>query len=180
MGVGTCLDGRKPRGLARSVVSESKLPDVLGLGLGVVFCGTAAGTQSALRRAYYAGSGNRFWSILYETGLVATKLRPEEYGGVLAYGIGLTDVCKAHAGMDNELPSGAFDVAGLRAKIAEIQPRVIAFNGKKAARVALDLEPKVELSYGAQSESFTGVEVWVLPSTSRAANGSWDAAPWHA
>jgi G:T/U-mismatch repair DNA glycosylase len=37
------------------------LPDVLQPDLKVVFCGTAAGTQSAQAGAYYAGRGNYFW-----------------------------------------------------------------------------------------------------------------------
>jgi double-stranded uracil-DNA glycosylase len=36
---------------------EDVLPDVLGPGLRVVFCGTAAGAVSAVRGAYYAGPG---------------------------------------------------------------------------------------------------------------------------
>jgi len=39
------------------------LPDVLTPGLQVVFCGTAAGTASAKRGAYYAGPGNQFWPM---------------------------------------------------------------------------------------------------------------------
>ena len=37
------------------------LPDVLQPDLKVVFCGTAAGTQSAQAGTYYAGRGNYFW-----------------------------------------------------------------------------------------------------------------------
>jgi TDG/mug DNA glycosylase family protein len=47
------------------------LPDLLQLGLKVVFCGTAVGDQSARRGAYYAGPGNQFWNILAETGTLS-------------------------------------------------------------------------------------------------------------
>ena len=50
------------------------LPDLLCLR--VVVCCTAAGTASATVRAYYAGPGNQFWSILHETGLTPRRLPP--------------------------------------------------------------------------------------------------------
>ena len=39
------------------------LPDVLDINPKVIFCGTAAGSTSARRQQYYAGPGNKFWSI---------------------------------------------------------------------------------------------------------------------
>jgi TDG/mug DNA glycosylase family protein len=39
----------------------TKLPNVLGPGLDVVFCGTAAGDRSAAFGCYYAGPGNKFY-----------------------------------------------------------------------------------------------------------------------
>jgi double-stranded uracil-DNA glycosylase len=63
-------------------------------GLRVVFWGTAAGTASAMASAYYAGPGNRFWSILHESGLAPRRLAPSEFRLLPECGIGLTDVCK--------------------------------------------------------------------------------------
>jgi hypothetical protein len=68
------------------------LPDVLGPGLRVVFCGTAVGSASAKRGAYYAGPGNKFWPTLHAIGLTPRRLMPEEFRSVLDYGIGLTDL----------------------------------------------------------------------------------------
>lgn len=48
------------------------LPDLLINDLKIVFCGTAVGNKSFLRRAYYAGSGNKFYKILYRIGLTPT------------------------------------------------------------------------------------------------------------
>jgi TDG/mug DNA glycosylase family protein len=36
------------------------LPDVLAPNLAIIFCGTAVGSVSAQRRAYYAGPGTVF------------------------------------------------------------------------------------------------------------------------
>jgi TDG/mug DNA glycosylase family protein len=162
------------------VTRESLLPDVLVPGLRVVFCGTAAGTQSALKQAYYAGRGNRFWSVLHLTALTPHLLKPAEFRLLAEYGIGLTDVCKTHSGMDKEIPGGAFAPLALERKLLELQPGVIAFNGKKAAQIALRRKQSTALSYGPQSELFGRARVWVLPSTSGAANGHWGAGPWEA
>ncbi|MGH2861197.1 MAG: mismatch-specific DNA-glycosylase [Solirubrobacteraceae bacterium] len=155
-----------------------KLRDVLAPDLRVVFCATAAGTQSALKRAYCAGRGNRFWRIFHDTGLTATVIEPQDYLSVLTHGVGLTDVCKTHAGIDKQLPPASFTPDELRAKIAEINPYAIAFNGKKDAQIALGLRNTRDLDYGRYPEPFGGAAAWALPSTSGAANGHWRDAPW--
>lgn len=145
-----------------------------GSGLRVVFCGTAAGSASARRGAYYAGPGNKFWPILYAVELTPRQLRPADFASALEYGIGLTDLCKLRSGSDLEIGDGAFDVAGLETRLLAVAPRVIAFNGLKAGREALG---GVD-GYGRQTRSLADAETWVLPSTSGAANRWWDPAPW--
>ena len=110
------------------------LPDVLGSGLSIVFCGSAAGAASAQAGAYYAGPGNRFWPTLYRVGLTLRILAPAEFHTVRRYGIGLTDLCKTELGADSGLSGEADDTAALAAKIARYRPAVLAFNGKRAAR----------------------------------------------
>jgi double-stranded uracil-DNA glycosylase len=150
------------------------LPDVLCPGLRVVFCGTAAGTASARAKAYYAGPGNAFWRVLHETGLTSTQLEPGEFERLPEFGIGLTDICKVLHGSDLEVGTVEFDVAGLAARIAEAEPAVLAFNGKNAARGALERD----VVHGVQEERIGGAMVWVLPSTSGAARRFWDVEPW--
>lgn len=150
------------------------LPDVLAPGLRVVFCGTAAGSASARRGAYYAGPGNKFWPMLYEIELTPRQLEPAEFESVLKYEIGLTDLCKQRSGSDLELGKDPFDVAGLQARLQAVAPRVLAFNGVKAGRAALG---SID-GYGRQARAFADAEAWVLPSSSGAANRWWDPAPW--
>jgi TDG/mug DNA glycosylase family protein len=150
------------------------LPDVLAPGLRVVFCGTAPGTASARAGAYYAGPGNRFWTTLYEIGLTPTLLAPGDYARLPDVGLGLTDISKTASGSDAEVGSRGFDRLRLAAAVAAIAPAHLAFNGKNAARAALG-RPVV---YGPQAETIGGASVWVLPSTSGAARGFWDIAPW--
>lgn len=152
------------------------LPDVLQPGLWLVFCGTAAGRRSAAERAYYAHPGNLFWRALFEAGLTPRQLAPSEFPLLPEYGIGLTDLAKRHAGNDDELPRGAFDVPGLLAKIEHHQPRLLAFTSKNAAQAALGRA----VGYGRQTERIGSTQLFVLPSPSGQARGHWDLAPWRA
>jgi TDG/mug DNA glycosylase family protein len=152
------------------------LPDVLEPGLRALLCGSAAGAVSARVGAPYAGPGNRFWAILHEVGLTDRRLEPHEFRELARYGLGLTDLCKTASGPDAGLPRDADDVPGLLAKIERFEPAVVAFVGRRAARVVLGraVEP------GPQPERLHASAVWVLPSTSGLASGHWDAAPWRA
>jgi len=150
------------------------LPDVLRPGLRVVFCGTAAGTASARAKAYYAGPGNGFWKVLHGAGMTPIELTPVEFERLPEFGIGLTDICKILHGSDLEVGTAEFDIAGLEARIAAAEPTSLAFNGKNAARGALERD----VGYGVQPERIGSATVWVLPSTSGAARRFWDIEPW--
>ena len=151
------------------------LPDVLGPGLRIVFCGSAAGAVSARVGAYYAGPGNKFWPTLHRVGLTPRLLAPAEFRTVMDYGIGLTDLCKTESGADADLSRQADDAAALSAKITRYEPAVLAFNGKRAARVFLGAET---LDYGEQARRIGGTAIHVLPSTSGAARRWWDETFW--
>lgn len=153
------------------------LPDVLRPGLGIVFCGTQAGRVSALRRAYYAGPGNKFWTTLHAIGLVPRLLRPEDYLELPEYRLGLTDVAKATSGPDAALIPAHFDVAGLMDRVVAAAPAFVAFNGKRAAQAVLGLAGPL-LTYGRQKVKLGESGVFVLPSTSGAASGFWSIEPW--
>ncbi len=72
------------------------LQDLLRDSLDVVLCGTAVGTASAVAGAYYAHKQNKFWKILYETGLTPELMQPRQYRDLLQHRIGLTDFVKTH------------------------------------------------------------------------------------
>ena len=154
------------------------LPDLLVPGLALVLCGTAPSPTSAARRAYYAGPGNRFWLILAETGLTPRRLAPEDYRLLPQFGIGLTDIVKSASGVDADIPRAAYDPLGLAARIRAVRPRFLAFVGKNAAARFL-ARPSAGIGYGAQAPLADFPPVFVLPSTSGAARGAWDARIWH-
>ncbi len=151
------------------------LPDLIARHLNLVVCGTGVGTRSAEREQYYAGADNRFWRTLAEVGLTPEELRPEEYERLLAYGIGLTDLVKDTAGNDRDLRFRFSDVIMLRTKLMGYQPWYLCFNGKRAAQEFLGV-PNV--AYGVQAARYGRTVLFVAPSTSAAANGSWDLAVW--
>lgn len=153
------------------------LPDVLAPGLRVVFVGTAAGKESARVRAYYAGRGNRFWATLYEIGLTPRVFEPQEYASLLEYGIGLTDLAKHTAGADKSLRVQDFDTHALRWKIKRAAPLAVAFNSKRAAQEFYDSR---KIDIGRLPTPLGTSAVFVLPSTSAAAKGSWDISQWQA
>jgi double-stranded uracil-DNA glycosylase len=115
------------------------LPDYLGPGLRVVFCGTAPGHASARAGHYYANPGNRFWAILHATGLTVHRVRPDQDHTLPGMGLGLTDLCKTQAGQDADLSADAFDVPRLMATMQLFQPRALAFTSLTAARGGLGL-----------------------------------------
>jgi TDG/mug DNA glycosylase family protein len=156
------------------------LPDVLAPDLRIVFCGTAAGSESARRGAYYAHPQNRFWRTLAETGLTPRRLALEEFRLLPGFGLGLTDLAKFAFGMDRELPAGALGrtaQAALREKIEAYAPDVLAFTSLTAGRRFLG---RPEAGFGPQAQRVGGTAIWLLPSPSPAAGWNFDIAPWKA
>lgn len=152
------------------------LNDVLSRGMIIVFCGNAVGTQSKEAGAFFAGKGNKFWQILSDLKLTDRKLEPREYKQVIKYRIGLTDLVKTQFGSDNAVKASNNDRNILRAKIEKYQPKILVFNGKKAAQIYFK---KRKIEYGEQKGEDIGItKIFVLPSTSGAANGYWDIFYW--
>ena len=110
------------------------LPDLLAPNLKLIFCGTAPSTASAAAKAYYARPGNKFWPTLHAVGITPRRFAPHEYPALLKLGIGLTDLCKDHAGTDAQLPDGVFDIAAFHVKLKKYRPLTVAFTSKNAAQ----------------------------------------------
>jgi double-stranded uracil-DNA glycosylase len=150
------------------------LPDVLAPDLDIVFCGTAVGSVSARRRAYYAGPGNAFWPTLHRVGLTDRLLQPEEYEKLLDSRIGLTDLAKEISGNDGILSRDHFNADRLKAIIRQYRPRILAFTGKRAAQEYF--VRRVE--YGLLAEREGETMFFVLTSPSGAACRYWSIEPW--
>lgn len=151
------------------------LTDLVRKNLPLLICGAAASRASAARGAYYAGPGNRFWITLHEVGLVPRLLRPEEFTELPHWGIGLTDIVKGQAGNDDEIDFARAGRERLAELVAENTPRILCFNGKRAASEFLGRRVR---EYGLQPEGLGETLVFVVPSTSAAARRWWDVSWW--
>ena len=155
------------------------LPDRLRPGLDLVFCGTAAGRQSALQQAYYAHPQNRFWTTLHMVGLTPRLYAPHEYELLWELGIGLTDIAKHVYGMDHQLPPDALGgaaAAALRRRIRAASPRLLAFTSLNAGRKVMGARAVA----GEQPDRLEQTRGFILPSPSPLAANHWDIAPWRA
>lgn len=149
--------------MSLSVVSHP-LPDYLRPGLDLVFVGINPGIKSAETGHHYAGPGNSFWPLLYESGLVSERLTYEQDARVLEWGIGLTNmVHRASRSVSDlsrdELRAGAVH---LRRKLEACAPRVVCFNGK----AIYDVFAGHAVRFGRQVERVGEALVYVMPSTS--------------
>ncbi|HVW72960.1 MAG TPA: mismatch-specific DNA-glycosylase [Rhizomicrobium sp.] len=155
------------------------LPERLKPGLKLVFCGTAAGRQSALQQAYYAHGQNKFWKTLYEVGLTPTQFQPHDYEKLWELGIGLTDIAKFAYGMDHQLPRDALGpkaVAALELRIRKVKPAILAFTSLNGGRKVMGANAVA----GEQPEGMGETRVFILPSPSPLAANHWDIKPWRA
>ena len=166
------MSARARRGRGDATAATSPVPDVLGPGLQVVFCGINPGFVSAAAAAHFANPRNDFWRLLHATGFTPRLLRPDEQVEVLEYGIGLTNAASRTTRGSGDLRRGDFAgaVERLERIARELEPRVIAFVGKEAYRGAFGERP----DHGLQERRLGETLLFVVPSTSPA-NA---AVPW--
>jgi hypothetical protein len=95
--------------------------------LTVLFCGINPGVRSSQEGYHYAHPSNRFYRILYESGLTPHKLLPAESPDMPSkYKLGLTDLvprCTARADMVPALEFQA-GATGLLRKLIEYKPKM--------------------------------------------------------
>jgi double-stranded uracil-DNA glycosylase len=151
---------------------ETAVPDVLGPGLEVVFCGINPGHASATAGAAFANPRNDFWRLLHEAGFTPRLLAPEEQFSLLDLGYGLTNAARRTTRGSGDLRRADFVGAAerLQAIADELRPRVIAFVGKAAYQGTYRERPEL----GLQERRLGDTLLFVLPSTSPA-NA---AVPW--
>jgi TDG/mug DNA glycosylase family protein len=165
------MSGPARRGPAASPAA-SDVPDVLGPGLDVVFCGINPGFVSAAAAAHFANPRNDFWRLLHEAGFTPRLLSPDEQHEALDYRIGLTNAAPRTTRGSGDLRRADFAGAAERLErlATELRPGWIAFVGKEAYRGAFNERPEL----GPQDRRLYETRLFVLPSTSPA-NA---AVPW--
>ena len=155
--------------------SELRLKDRIAPGLRVLFVGINPGVRSAVTGHHFAGFSNRFWKLLFESGLVPEAIGHQDDGRLPEFGYGITNLIARPSPGINDLRPIEY-VEGWKAlerKIRKYRPQLVALIGVTLYRAILPLLgsprplPKnypVEL--GAQSERIHGARIFVLPNPS--------------
>ena len=107
----------------------------------VLFVGINPGVRSAQTGHHFAGYSNRFWKLLWETGLVPEPITYEDDARLPEFGYGITNlIARPTPGIDTLAP--AEYVAGwkvLERKIRRYRPETVALVGVTLWRAILPL-----------------------------------------
>jgi TDG/mug DNA glycosylase family protein len=163
-----CGPGKRPRGPTRDQLAAAEgvhVPDVIGPGLRVLFCGINPGLYSGAVGHHFARPGNRFWKALHAAGFTDRVLSPAEEALLLEHGLGITNLVRratatARDIAPHELREGA---ARLRRLVRRYRPAFIAFLGISAYRTAF---ARPDSLVGPQMETLSGSRTWLLPNPS--------------
>jgi TDG/mug DNA glycosylase family protein len=141
------------------------VPDVIGPGLKVLFCGINPGLYSAAVQHHFGRPGNRFWKALHAAAFTPRLLSPFDEDELLGWGYGITNlVGRATAGASelarDELVAG---VRVLQAKAQQFRPWCVAVLGLGAYRSAFG---RPGAGTGLQAEALGPSRLWVLPNPS--------------
>jgi double-stranded uracil-DNA glycosylase len=141
------------------------VPDVLGPGLRVLFCGINPGLYTAYTGHHFARPGNRFWPALYGSGFTPRLFTPGEQGLLPELGIGITNLAPRATARADELTAEELAAGGerLRGTVADHRPRVLAVLGVSAYRIAF---VDKHATIGPQERRLGATRVWVLPNPS--------------
>ena len=141
------------------------VPDVIAVGLKVLFCGINPSLYSAAVGQHFARPGNRFWPALEAGGFTARRLSPWESDVLLGLGCGITNVVDRATTAAEELAADEYVVGGkaLVAKATTYRPNYVAFLGIGSYRAAF-ARPKAAI--GPQEERIGPSRIWVLPNPS--------------
>jgi TDG/mug DNA glycosylase family protein len=164
--------------------SALRLRDRIKPGVRVLLVGINPGVRSAITGHHFAGYSNRFWKLLWESGLVPEPITYEEDARLTEWGLGVTNlVARPSPGIDDLRPEEY--VAGwkiLDRKIRRFRPQVVALVGVTLYRAILPLvDPSAPRRsapgatvLGPQPLRVHGARVYVLPNPSgRNANYSY-------
>ncbi len=140
--------------------------DLLRPGLRLVFCGYNPSLASGRSGHHYAHPVNRFWRVLFASGITERLYKPEDDERLLEYGIGFTNLVSRPTRRADELTREEIRTGAeaLRAKLEQFQPRVVAYTGIGVYRW---FRATSKVSWGVQeSAAVPGVIDVVVPSPS--------------
>ena len=167
--------------MKKRYIANQRLRDRIEPGVKVLFVGINPGLRSAATGHHFAGFSNRFWKLLFESGLVPQPITYQDDDRLPEWGYGITNIVpRATAGIDelrpDEYRTGARQ---LLRKIRKYQPEVVAVVGVTVWRALLDAIgerwPRTKpVELGFQPITLEGARTCVLPNPSgRNANYSY-------
>jgi TDG/mug DNA glycosylase family protein len=133
----------------------------------VLFVGINPGIRSSQTGHHFAGFSNRFWRLLFESGIVPEPITFEDDDRLPEFGYGITNiVARPTPGIDTLLPIEYVEGrVKLRRKVRRYRPAVVAMVGVTVFR-AMFPERKGAVKLGPQPERIGESEVFVLPNPS--------------
>jgi TDG/mug DNA glycosylase family protein len=160
-------------------IIEQRLRDRVGPTLRVLFVGINPGLRSAALGHHFAGYSQRFWKLLFESGLVPEPVGHEDDRRLPAWGYGITNViARPTPGIDTLTPAEyAAGVRRLRRKVRRWRPQVVACVGITVYRALYPDRPrKGRVEPGLSDQRLEGARIFVLPNPSgRNAHYSYEA-----
>ena len=144
--------------------------------LRVLLVGINPGVRSAEIGHHFAGHSNRFWKLLYESGLVSEPIGSEDDARLPEFGLGITNlIARPTPGINTLKPIEYVEGERiLRRKVRRWRPPVVAFVGVTLFRAVFARPASLPVVVGAQPERFEEAQVFVLPNPSgRNANFSY-------
>ena len=142
-----------------------RVPDLIGPGLKVMFCGINPGLYSGAVGHHFARPGNRFWPVLHLAGFTDRILSPFEERELLKRAFGITNLVERATARASDLTRQELEEGSvaLRKKIEKHGPRIASVLGMDAYRKAFG---RKEEGIGEQSERIGKTRLWVLPNPS--------------
>lgn len=155
----------RPTKLELQAAYGRAVPDLVGPGLRILLVGINPSLWSAAVGHHFARPGNRLWRTLHEAGLTPRRLDSADTAAIVTARLGITNLvaratARADELTDDEIRAG---VDPLRRLVGRSQPRIVAFLGISAYRVAFGVRTA---RVGRQAGDFEGAVVWVLPNPS--------------
>lgn len=141
------------------------VPDLIQLGLSVLFCGINPGLYSAAVGHHFARPGNRFWPSLHRAGFTEEQLAPAAERELLSLGYGITNLVNRATVAADELSSRELRAGAQRlvAKVERYSPQFLAVIGITAYREGFE---RPHAYPGRQPETIAHTAIWVLPNPS--------------
>jgi TDG/mug DNA glycosylase family protein len=114
--------------------STSNLPplrDRIRFGVRALFVGINPGIRSAQTGHHFAGYSNRFWKLLFESGLVPERITCEDDGRLPEWGYGITNLVARPSPGIGDLAPGEYEAGRSRLfrKVRRYRPEVVVLVG---------------------------------------------------